>query len=148
MEIIDFKSDKKLLLKSIKLSYEPRIKGERSFKVLEDIYVRLSDGYEICIKEGTVTDLASVPKWLWSLFTPIDEAFLGDLIHDYLWIDKVGQISHFNNSPYLARKFADEERLRWRMKLAPKKEIKNYITHYVIRLIGSPFYTKKWLIPN
>ena len=148
MKILDFYSDPEMLKNEIHLTYQPKIKGGRTFTVSKDINIMLSDGFEICIKEGTVTDLASVPKWLWSIFTPIDEAFLGDLIHDYLWIDKVGQISHFNNSPYLARKFADEERLRWRMKLAPKKKIKNYITHYVIRLIGSPFYTKKWLIPN
>ena len=148
MRAIDFYDEPDNLKIPIKLSYQPIVKGGRTFTVSEDIKVKLSDGFEIVIKDGTITDLASVPKFLWSLFTPIDEAFIGDLIHDYLWIDKVGQISHFNNSPYLARKFADEERYRWRKKLAPKKKIKNFVTHYFIRIFGRPFYDRRFKIPN
>lgn len=145
---INFKDKRKDLLVPIKMAYQPNLFGERTFVVTEDIKVVLSDGYQITIKAGTLTDLASVPKWAWSIFTPIDKAFLGDLIHDYLWIDKAGQIAHFNNSPYKARKFADEERLRWRNKLAPKKKFKNWFTHKVIRLIGGVFYSRQLKIPN
>ncbi len=146
--MLDFKDNTDRLLIPIKLAYYPNMKGGRSFIVLEDIDVRLSDDYEITIKKGTVTDLASVPSWAWSILKPIDKAFLGDLIHDYLWIDKVGQIGHFDNSPYKARKFADEERLKWRNKLAPNKKFKNYFTHYIIRLIGWAFYSRLIKIPN
>ena len=48
----------------------------------------------------------------------------------------------------LARKFADEERYRWRKKLAPKKKLKNFITHYFIRIFGRPFYDRRFKIPN
>lgn len=146
--MINYHDNRQDLLIPIKLAYQPNLSGARTFVVLEDIHVTLSDGYEITIKAGTLTDLASVPKWAWSIFTPIDEAFLGDLIHDYLWIDKVNQITHFNNSPYKARKFADEERLRWRSKLAPKKRFKNWLTHKIIRLIGGVFYSRQIKIPN
>lgn len=136
------------LKKPIKLSYQPIVKGGRTFTVAEDIEVVLSDGFSIVIKEGTITDLSSVPKCLWSIFTPIDEGFIADLIHDYLWIDKVGQITHFDNSPYQARKFADDERNRWRVKLAPRMRLKNFVTHWFLRVFGSPFYNRKFKIPS
>ncbi|WP_440881394.1 DUF1353 domain-containing protein [Tenacibaculum sp. C7A-26P2] len=133
---------------SISLAYLPTGKGERTFETTQDISVILSDGYELHIPKGFKTDLSSVPSWAWSIFKPIDKAFIGDLIHDALWVDKAGQVNHFNNSFYDARKFADEERLRWRKVLAPKKKIKNYLTHYVIRLIGGFMYSKQLKIPN
>lgn len=132
----------------IPLKYLPNFKGERTFEVMEDITVVLSDGFVITISKGTLTDLSSVPSWAWSIFKPIDKAFIGDLIHDYLWLDKVGQIQHFDNSFYRARKFADEERYRWRKSIAPEKKIKNFITHYVIRIVGGFFYSKQINIPK
>ena len=63
-------------------------------------------------------------------------------------MDKVGQIQHFDNSFYRARKFADEERYRWRKSIAPEKKIKNFITHYVIRIVGGVFYSKQINIPE
>ncbi len=146
--MINFHDNKQDLYVPIKLAFQPNLKGERTFVVIEDINVVLSDGYKITIKAGTLTDLASVPSWAWSIFKPIDKAFIGDLIHDYLWVDKVEQIKHFDNSPYKARKFADEERLRWRKKLAPNKRFKNWITHRIIRLIGGVFYSRQLKIPN
>lgn len=132
----------------IPLAYETNAKGERTFMVLVDINVTLSDGYEFHIPQGFKTDLASIPNWGWSIFKPIDKAFIADLIHDGLWVDKQGQIKHFDNNIYQARKFADEERLRWRKSLAPEKKIKNYITHKIIRLIGGFYYSKQIKIPN
>ena len=114
----------------------------------EDIEVELSDGRILFIKEGSITDGASVPRWLWWLFKPIDEAFIGDAIHDELWINKKVELEHFDWNINDARKFADDERLRWRKALAPKKKIKNYLTHWVIRLIGGLYYSKQLKIPN
>lgn len=132
----------------IPLAYVPTIKGERTFIVTEDIQVTLSDGYVITIKQGTITDLASVPNWAWSIFKPIDKAFIGDLIHDYLWEDKLGQIKHFDNNISQARKFADNERLRWRKKLAPEKRFKNWLTHKIIRILGGLYYSRQIQIPD
>lgn len=121
---------------------------KRNWKTNTALTITLSDGHVITIPKGYIWDGASVPKWLWWLFKPIDEAALGDLIHDYLWGDKQGQFEHFNYNIYKARKFADDERLRWRNFLAPKKKIKNYITHYTIRLIGGFFYSQEIKIPT
>ncbi|MEI7488143.1 MAG: DUF1353 domain-containing protein [Chryseobacterium sp.] len=132
---------------SIALTYHPMIKGGRTFTVAKDITVELSDGYVITIKEGTITDLSSIPKILWSLMSPIDEAFIADLIHDYLWIDKEGQLGHFNYDIYKARKFADDERYKWRKKMAPKRKIKNWITHRFLRMFGGLWYSRQLKIP-
>lgn len=113
-----------------------------------DIEVVMSDGYVIKRPKGTIWDGASIPKWLWWLFKPFDEGGMGDWIHDELWKDKEGQFKHFGYNTYISRKFADEERLRWRKSLAPKKKIKNYITHWVIRIVGGLFYSKQLEIPN
>ena len=73
---------------------------------------------------------------------------LGDWIHDELWKDKQRQFEHFDYKIFKARKFADEERLRWRNALAPNKKFKNWITHRVIRLIGGVFYSNQLNIPT
>lgn len=113
-----------------------------------DIEVTLSDGYKLLIPKDTIWDGASIPKWLWWLMSPIDDGALGDLIHDALWVDKQKQFEFFKFNIYQARKFADDERLKWRLKLDPKKKIKTYITHFVIRAIGGFFYSKQIQIPE
>lgn len=120
----------------------------RHWITLIDIEVTLSDGYILTIPKDTIWDGASIPKWLWWLMKPIDDGAIGDLIHDQLWIDKQAQFEFFKYNIYEARKFADEERLRWREFLAPKKKIKNKITHFVIRKIGGFYYSKQISIPN
>ena len=124
------------------------IEYPRHWFFTEDIEVELSDGRTLFIKEGSITDGASIPRWLWWLFKPIDEAFIGDAIHDELWVNKKVELEHFDWNINDARKFADDERLRWRKALAPKKKIKNYLTHWVIRLIGGLYYSKQLKIPN
>jgi hypothetical protein len=108
----------------IPLNYLLNAKGERTFEVSETMHITLSDGYVLTINKGFTTDLSSVPKWAWSFFTPIDKGFMGDLIHDALWVDKEGQIKHFNNNLYKARLFSDKERLKWRKAHAPAKKLK------------------------
>ena len=120
----------------------------RHWRTVVDMEVTLSDGYVLKVAKGATFDGASIPKILWWLFKPIDEAVLGDWIHDELWKDKQGQFEHFNYQIYEARLFADEERLKWRTALAPKKKIKNKITHWVIRLIGGFFYSNQIKIPK
>jgi hypothetical protein len=120
----------------------------RHWITIVDIEVELSDDYILKIPEGTIWDGASIPKWLWWLLKPIDEGAIGDLIHDELWKDKKAQLAYFGYNIYLARKFADDERKKWRKALAPDKKIKNWITHRVIRLIGGFFYSRQLQIPS
>lgn len=120
----------------------------RSWVVLMDLDIKLSNGTIINVPKDYVWDGASIPRWLWWLFKPIDEGAIGDLIHDYLWDTKQHQLETFEYDIHKARKFADDERLLWREFLAPKKKIKNYITHFVVRLAGGLFYSRQIKIPN
>lgn len=113
-----------------------------------DLEIELSDGYILKRPAGTIWDGASIPKFLWWIFKPIDNAAIGDFIHDMLWEDKQSQFEHFKYNVFESRKFADEERLKWREALEPKKSIKNQVTHFVIRTIGGFFYSKQLQIPT
>jgi len=119
----------------------------RHWKTLDDMNITLSDGRKILIKKDSIWDGASIPRWLWWLFKPIDKAAIGDRIHDYLWKNQVNEIIHFG-SIFEARKFADEERERWRCAIAPEKKYKNKITAFIIRKIGGLFYSRQIKIPN
>jgi hypothetical protein len=129
---------------AIKLKY---IQG-RTFQILEDLHYTDSQGRNIIVPKGFETDLISVPKWLWSLFTPFDEGLKGDIIHDFLWVNRVNEITLFEGNIFKARKYADDLRLDIRKELAPKNKLKNYITHYFLRWFGGFFYSRQIKIPN
>lgn len=113
----------------------------------EDMEIVLSDKRVIIIPKGFETDLSSIPSFLWGLFKPFDKGLLGDLIHDYLWEEKMAETLYFNNA-YKAQKFADDERLKWRRKLAKEYKIKNWITHAALRVFGGKYYSGKKKIPK
>jgi hypothetical protein len=126
----------------------PNVEGERTFELTEDIKLVLPDKHYITIPKGFKTDLISVPSWLWSIFKPIDKAFLGDLVHDYLWVNRVDEIKRFEGNIYKARKYSDDVRLQIRKQLAPRKVLKNYITHYFLRIFGGLYYSRQIKIPK
>lgn len=134
--------------KKIPLSYLCDGVSQRRFVLDEDIFVTLSDGYELHIEQGFETDLSSVPNWMWSLFAPIDRGFIGDLIHDKLWTDKQKQFEHFQYNIFESRRFADNERLKWREHIVPEKGFKNKATHRFIRWFGGFFYSRQLRIPE
>lgn len=113
-----------------------------------DLEITLSDGYVIRAPKGTIWDGASIPKWVWWLFKPIDEAAIADFLHDCLWVDKEAQLERFDFNIYKARLFADNERNQWRKKLAANKVVKNAVTHFVIRKLGGLFYSREISIPT
>jgi len=45
-------------------------------------------GYDI--EAGFVTDGASVPRWLWGLYPPVDKYFLAAVVHDWLLVNGHG----------------------------------------------------------
>jgi len=145
MKIIDY-LDKPDYVWHIKLPKSERY--PRHWKVIVDMDIELSDGRRLVIKEGFVFDGASIPKWLWWLFKPMDDGALGDVIHDKLWVDKVKEISHFDGSIFEARKYSENNRLEYRKSHAPDKKIKNYVTHYFLRWFGGLWYSKQIKIPN
>lgn len=127
--------------------------NKRSFVVLDDIKCHLSDGQIIIIPKGFTTDLMSIPRWLWSLLSPFDSALIGDIIHDFLYTDKINQINHFKLNIYQAQKFADEERNKWRNKITKEipnnnLKIKNWLTNNILKLFAKNFYIRKYQIPD
>lgn len=138
--VIKFNDELEKLKCPIPLRYHPMIKGSRTFTLTKNLIITLSNGRIIEIKKGFITDLSSFPKWSWSLFRPFDEGLLGDIIHDYLWSNKKEEEFLFSLNKKEAQRFADIERFIWRKKLAPKKKIKNYITHKFLRTFGFLWY--------
>lgn len=132
----------------IPLTYLCNGKGGRRFVVSEDIFVTMSDGREMLIEEGFETDLMSIPSWAWSIMKPFDKGIIGDIIHDKLWTIKKEEFEYFKFNIFESRKFADDERLKWRKALVPNMKLKNIITHKVIRWVGGFFYSKQIEIPN
>jgi len=121
--------------------------SDKRWFLAEDMEIVLSDKRVITITKGFETDLSSIPSFLWGLFKPFDKGLLGDLIHDYLWEEKMAETLYFNNA-YKAQKFADDERLKWRKKLAKEFKIKNWITHAALRVFGGKYYSGKKKIPK
>jgi hypothetical protein len=46
-------------------------------------------GEPYIIKAGFITDWASVPQWLWSVFHPMGEHDAADLEHDFLYDNQI-----------------------------------------------------------
>lgn len=134
--------------KTIPLEFICDHKSGRRFAVCESMKIHLSDESILIIQKGFETDLSSVPGWAWSLFRPIDAGFIGDLIHDKLWADKKDELERYDWEIYRARKFADDERHRWRSSLVPEKRLKNWITHRFLRWIGGFYYSRQLNIPD
>lgn len=120
----------------------------RHYETIVDLEITLSNGFILKTKAGDIWDGASVPSWLHWLFKPIDEGALGDYIHDKLWERKKEQLEKFNYNFYKARKFADAERMNYRLDHAPKRKYFNTISNLIIRLIGGLYYSRQIKIPN
>lgn len=101
------------------------------------LYVTLSDGNEICIPVGYVTDFASVPQILWSICPPIGKYNRAALVHDFLY-DLRYKESELGE--YEARKFADKEFLR----IANNSDVSSRTRHYIMYKIVRWFGVKAW----
>jgi hypothetical protein len=97
------------------------------------LYMQLSDGNKICIPAGYITDFASIPPILWSLFPPIGKYNRASLVHDYLYDTQYKQNELGEN---IARKFADDEFLRIANTSDPKSKTRHYIMYLMIRWFG------------
>ena len=71
---------------------------ESLFMTTRDINFKLTNGNQVFIKAGYKTDLASVPRFLWSIVPPFGEYTFAAIIHDYL----------YENGLY-SKRFADRE---------------------------------------
>lgn len=110
------------------------------YMLLESLQVILSNGDIILIPSGFVWDLASVPRWLWSLIPPDNDAELAFLIHDYLYTEskRLGY----------SQKFCDNEMKIWSKELNGTKKLfsarnfDNQTRYIAIRLFGKKVFNK------
>lgn len=128
----------------IPLAYLLDKQSVRTFITTDDLEVELSDGRTILIPVGYETDLSSIPSWLWNVLRPFDNGLMGDIIHDYLWTNKVEEIQVFDGNVYESKKFSDYERMRWRNAHAPNKRTKTKLTTWFLRRsFVMKFYTRE-----
>lgn len=108
-------------------SYQYKSVHEKFWKIEKPIEVLLSNGEIITIPHGFVYDMATVPKWLWSVVRPFNDALMGTLIHDFLYIDKA--------SHTMTRAQADAEYLKWNNTTNSNK-LDNYTRYIFVRAFG------------
>jgi len=93
-------------LKTISFNYLP----ERDiWELNENIFIQLSNGSDICIPKGMLTDGRSTPKLLRGILPQFSKHILAYLVHDYLYI-----------SNRYTQKFSDNEMMYWQKKLGMK----------------------------
>ncbi len=82
--------DGKLVLVLLDDKYEPSVRNGRSLWGLHDpLAYRPGDRTQtITVPPGFVTDLASIPRWAWTLLPPDGPWVKGAIIHDFLYATK------------------------------------------------------------
>jgi hypothetical protein len=63
----------------------PSITRRRGTTSLAEPWAFFGDGYVVRVPRGYVTDLASIPRFLWGLIAPMDLTFAAPILHDYLY---------------------------------------------------------------
>jgi hypothetical protein len=111
--------------------------NKNQYKLIEDVYVELSNREAICIPSGYIWDLASVPRIFQFIITTDNDAEIAFLIHDFLYENKIG-----------SRKFADNEMKIWQKETNGTENYSlrnadNLIRYYVVRAFGWIVYYKK-----
>lgn len=122
----------------------PRIYGESLYQDLEKpwrwqltqaVTIFLSNGYELTIPAGYITDFATVPRLLRGVVATQGNHTLAALIHDWLYDTKYdGDLGNWKRD----RKFADMEMLMW-MEHCDSSKIKRYTIYTAVRVGG-----RKW----
>lgn len=120
----------------------------KTFKLEQDVKVRLSNDKVILIKKGFEWDLSSVPRILSWILLPYGNFLIAALIHDWLYqnSDSVKKV-WFDNHSENAREFADKEMLLWSRAMQGTKKISfynidNYLRYYAVRLFGRKVWEK------
>ena len=118
----------------IQQSYVYSYKSKKYWKISKPIHVMLSNKSIITISEGFYYDMATVPKWLWSIVRPFNDALFGTLIHDYLYIH---QETH-----NMTRHEVDKEFLFWSNLTNKKNKTDNYLRYLFVRVFGWLWWKK------
>ncbi len=100
------------------------------FKTLENISHQLINGRGLFIHKGYVSNGASVPKFLWGIYSPYGTYTMPAVVHDYL----------YENNLY-SRKFADRQFLIDMGKCGTNKFTK-WLFYIVVRIFGGINWNK------
>ena len=97
-QLVRLKPDKKVMDKIIRIKNSslpnPMISfniKENMWELKQDIVVKrmyLNDDLELRIEKGFMFDLASIPRFLWSIIAPFELSIIAPLVHDYLYVNK------------------------------------------------------------
>ena len=106
--------------------------GKKNWRLVHD-YVRIIDDEYIIVPAGFITDLASVPRFLWPLIPPYGRHTGAAIFHD--WFYRSPGIS-------ITRKKADKIMLHI-MKEDGCSFLKRWTIYIGLRLFGGPFFRKR-----
>lgn len=112
----------------IQQTYIYSYRSKKYWKLTQAIQVELSNGIVLDIPIGFEYDMSSVPKWLWGVLSPFNDALLGYLIHDYLYI--------YKDKHTMNRKECDKEMLLWCNTVNRRGKGDNKLRYLFVRLFG------------
>ncbi len=110
-----------------------RLVGNRLFELISPFEYHVGSfpsDHVIRVPAGFVTDLASVPRALWSIMPPHGRYAKAAIIHDYLYA-----------SPIVSRKQADDIFLE-AMEVLGVAKWRRLAMYYAVRLFGQSSYTR------
>ncbi len=107
-------------------SYVYSDKSSKYWKIKEPLTVELGNGKIVNIPKDFYYDMSTVPKWLWSIVRPFNDALFAYLVHDRLYVIK-------NHN--MTRKQCDKEMLFW-ANITNENKFDNYLRYYIVRLFG------------
>lgn len=107
-------------------SYVYSDKSSKFWKIQNSLLIKLSNNKYLKIDKGFYYDMATIPKWLWSIVRPFNDGLIGYLIHDRLYVIRDHEMS---------RKEVDKEMLFW-TNLTNKNKFDNYLRYFIVRLLG------------
>lgn len=85
----------------------------------------------ITVPAGTVTDLATTPRWIWSVLPPFGEYAKAAIVHDYLYQQAIG-----------SKRYADEVFLE-AMTVLGVPRWRRTVMYWAVRVFGRGNYKKK-----
>lgn len=113
------------------------ITDKEIWQLQESIPVILSNGENITINAGMLTDGRSTPKVLYGFLPSFNKYILAYLIHDWLYINDY----KWSEGTRKAQKFADDEMLYWELKLGMGK-FEAYLCYYAVRIFGRRVFVR------
>lgn len=109
-------------------------KSNRFWKIANPITVELSNGKIISIEKGFYYDMSTIPQFLWSFLSPVNDGLFGYLIHDWLYLNK--------EKHGMSQWECDDEMLFW-TNLTNKNKFDNYIRWFCVKYLFGWLYWNK-----